>query len=104
MGFTPSSCVKRSTRYLTIDAGDYRVSSTIGSAVVDQPISSGTKSFAADLTLMADAPRVEIVDPRSDVVFTTRAAKLTGTFGGAKVRADSGGGGSWISRAYHGDN
>ncbi|UTT66462.1 hypothetical protein NMQ01_01745 [Janibacter sp. CX7] len=49
-----SRCVFRSTVYLDHDRSDYRVSSTMRSAVVDGPLEGAGRTFPSDLVLRAD--------------------------------------------------
>lgn len=80
--WTSSRCVSRGTSYLDFDDDDHRVSSTMRSAVIDGTLTSGGKSFAADLTLVATGePTVTTRPPLQQV-----DAVVRGTIDDARIR------------------
>lgn len=90
-----SRCTHRSTSYLRSRGADYRVSSTMRSAVVDGALVSGSRRFAADLTLFADG--AERMSSYGGAVRREVDAKVSGTVGGARVRWSTRGE-TWIHR------
>lgn len=80
-----SRCVFRGTVYLEHDRSDYRVSSTMRSAVVDGPLEGAGRTFPSDLTLLAQGSAWT-----STWVGGTRLrqvhATVSGRVDGAKVR------------------
>lgn len=90
-----SRCTHRSTSYLRPRSADYRVSSTMRSAVVDGTLVSGSRRFAADLTLFADG--AQRTSSHGGAVRREVDANVSGTVGGARVRWSTRGE-AWIHR------
>lgn len=82
-----SRCTYRQTSYLDRDRSDYRVSSTMRSAVVEGDLTAGSRSFAADLTLRATEEPT--FSQYGDARMRHAVARASGEVAGATVRQDA---------------
>lgn len=85
--WTSSRCTHRATSFIRYDRSNYRVSSTMRSAVITGTLRSGTKRWEADLRLFADGEaKTSSMGP--DAIVRYVGAKVSGTVGGTPVRSD----------------
>ncbi|NYG36992.1 hypothetical protein [Janibacter alkaliphilus] len=88
MSWTSSRCISRGTSYLRYDDGDYRVSPTMRTAVVDGTMEAGRARIAFDLTLVAQGSRTSTRDDQGRIrrVWPARA---WGRVDDAAIRPDA---------------
>lgn len=83
---TSSRCVLRRVLYLRYDRSDYRVSSTMRSAVVDGAMESGGARLGFDLTLFAQGSRTSV--DHGTYVELVWPSRARGRIDDAVLRAD----------------
>lgn len=88
--WTSKRCIQRAKTYLDVARSDYRVSSTMRSAVVDGTATGGGKAYRMDLTLRSKALEPITTDHGAPgVTLAVQEAKIYGSVAGATVRLDA---------------